>query len=57
VRALLEPWERTGLEAARLDDLVVSPACGLAGASPADASVSYRVTRDIARELTDRARP
>lgn len=57
VRSLVEAWERTGLEAERLDDLVVSPACGLAGASAGDASVSYRVTRDIARELTDRARP
>ena len=57
VRAVLDAWERAGLEAGRLCDLVVSPTCGLAGASTAAASVSYRVVRDIARELTDRARP
>lgn len=57
VRSLLEAWERTGLEASRLGDLLVSPACGLAGASAGGASVSYRTTRDIARELTDRSTP
>ncbi len=57
VRSIVEAWERTGLEAARLEELVVSPTCGLAGASMSGASVSYRTTRDIARELTDRARP
>lgn len=48
-------WDRVGLDPALLDEVLVSPACGLAGLTPAGASSVYRMSRDLARELTDLA--
>lgn len=51
-----EPWQRTGLPLSRLDDIVVSPACGLAGLTPEQARSVQRSVTEVAEELTERAR-
>lgn len=53
VDPFVEQWHRVGLERALLERVVVTPACGLAGRSPADASRIGRLTVDAARMLTD----
>lgn len=50
---LLGSWRRIGLDASALGDLVVTPACGLAQASPSSATSTLRATRDLAAALTD----
>jgi methionine synthase II (cobalamin-independent) len=52
---LAEGWRGTGLPAAALATLVVSPACGLAGLTPAAARAAQRATVDVAREVAERA--
>lgn len=52
---LADWWQRLGLPAAALADLVVSPACGLAGLSPADAVLRQRACLEVARFVSDRA--
>ncbi len=57
VRALLRPvqarWARLGFDAARLAEVVVTPTCGLAGASPGWAVAAMKRSRDLARALED----
>ena len=53
VDPFVEQWRRIGLEPALLERVVVTPACGLAGLSPADASRVGRLTIDAARMLAD----
>lgn len=52
---LVGAWQRIGLPDAALADLVVTPACGLAGAPPSSAVAALRTTRDLAAALTDLA--
>jgi len=52
---LLDAWRRVGLEESRLGDLVLTPACGLAGVSPSAAVETTRETIDLAAALTDLA--
>lgn len=52
---LAESWQRTGLPAAGLADVVVSPACGMAGLDPSGARALQRAAVDTARELSERA--
>lgn len=55
--ATVEPvrvlWRRTGLSAQSLREVVVTPTCGLAGASPAYARTALRLAREGARQLAD----
>jgi hypothetical protein len=44
-------WNRLGLDAAALQQVAVSPTCGLAGATPADARAAMKTCRDAAGEL------
>jgi hypothetical protein len=53
--ALVAQWRNLGMPLSRLSDLVVTPACGLAGLTPARARDVQRVCIDSARELTERA--
>ena len=57
VRALLAPvqqrWARLGFSGPRLAEIVVTPACGLAGASPGWAATAMRRSRDVARALDE----
>jgi hypothetical protein len=57
VRALLAPvvarWTRLGFSGPRLAEIVVTPACGLAGASPGWAATAMRRSRDLARALDE----
>jgi methionine synthase II (cobalamin-independent) len=47
-------WRRLGFPAERLArQVVVTPRCGLAGASPQYAEAALRAARDTARELTE----
>jgi hypothetical protein len=55
-RQLAEGWQRIGLALSDLDAIVVSPACGLAGLTPAGAWGVQRMATDVAREATERAR-
>lgn len=55
VEPFVEQWHRVGLETALLERVVVTPACGLAGRSPADASQIGHLTVDAARLLSDTA--
>lgn len=48
-------WHELGLAPTTLADLGVTPACGLAGASPADAATITRATLDTARALAEAA--
>ena len=57
VRALLTPvqarWARLGFDARRMAELVVTPSCGLAGASLGWARTATTLSRDLARALED----
>jgi hypothetical protein len=49
-------WRRTGVEPDRLAQVVMTPACGLAGVSPGAARAALRHCREAARiapELID----
>ncbi|WP_338751143.1 methionine synthase [Janibacter alittae] len=50
---LVDAWHRVGLPDGALGDLVITPACGLAGAPPSSAVSVLRTTRDLAAALTD----
>ena len=52
---LVGAWDRIGLDRSALGDLVVTPACGLAGTSPTSAVATLRATGDLASALTDLA--
>jgi len=52
---LVERWRDLGMPVARLADLVVSPACGLAGLTPTHARDVSQVCIDTARELAERS--
>lgn len=49
--ALADPWARLGMPRAGLGALAITPACGLAGLSPAQAVDRQRRTVEVAREL------
>lgn len=51
VDPLLRRWRELGLEAALLDQVVLTPTCGLAGATLPQAVETHRVLLDAAREL------
>jgi methionine synthase II (cobalamin-independent) len=51
--ALVEAWTRTGLPLRSLADVVVTPACGLAAASPDVARAVQRAAVETARELEE----
>jgi hypothetical protein len=54
---VLDLWRRLGFPVPRLaDQVVVTPACGLAGASPEAARTALRASRDAGRRLLDEAR-
>lgn len=53
---ILRAWRELGLASALLDAVVVTPACGLAGCSPADAVRAHRTLPRAAAELTEAAR-
>jgi hypothetical protein len=53
VNPFLERWHQVGLETALLRQLVVTSACGLAGATPADALRIGRLTVDAAHAIRD----
>lgn len=52
---LVQGWRAVGLPLARLDDLGVTPVCGLAGTSPRQALALTRATVHLARELAETA--
>lgn len=52
---VLDLWHRLGLPDRRLDQVVVTPTCGLAGATPRWARTALVLARDAARLLADRA--
>jgi len=52
---VVEAWTRTGLPLASLADVVVTPACGLADASPDVARAVQRAAVETARELEERS--
>lgn len=52
---LVEAWRRIGMPLTRLADMVVTPACGLAGASPEMAATISRATVETAAELDERS--
>lgn len=52
---LLRPWRELGLAHRALDRVVVTPACGLAGASLAEATQAHRTVAEAAAELTEQA--
>lgn len=52
---LLDLWHRLGLPDRRLDQVVVTPTCGLAGASDAWARQAMALARDAAKIFADRA--
>lgn len=54
-RQIVEAWQRTGLPLSALADIVVSPACGLAGLTPAGARDVQRSAVEVARELSEQA--
>jgi methionine synthase II (cobalamin-independent) len=54
---VLDLWRRLGFPLPRLaDQVVVTPACGLAGSSPESARAALRACRDAGRRLLDEAR-
>lgn len=53
-RLVLGAFERLGLDAALLDLVTVTPACGLAGLTPAGAQDVHRRLLETAREIIDR---
>ena len=50
----VDAWRRIGMPLASLADVVVTPACGLAGAAPELARTIQRAAVDTARELDER---
>jgi hypothetical protein len=55
VEAVWGPWRRLGLSAAGLAEVVLTPACGLAGLTPAQARSVVAATRRAAGLLGERA--
>lgn len=55
VEGLRARWHEVGLETARLAEVTVTPACGLAGPDPAAALRITRASREAARILADEA--
>jgi hypothetical protein len=53
--ALVEPWHRVGMPLSALADVVVTPTCGLAGASPERARSILRAAVETAAEINERA--
>jgi methionine synthase II (cobalamin-independent) len=53
VDTIRRPWRGVGLSEARLGDLVLTPACGLAGASPAQARAVLARVVEAAGALTE----
>ncbi|MFC0628525.1 methionine synthase vitamin-B12 independent [Kribbella deserti] len=53
--ALAERWHRLGLTVSRLAEVVITPACGLAGDSPADARTRLETLRRIADILGEKS--
>lgn len=54
-QAVERSWTAIGLQRARLADVVVTPASGLAGVTPERAQAALRAAVDAARELAERA--
>lgn len=54
-RALETAWTRVGLPVPALGEVIVTPSCGLAGASPAGALRALRTAALAARALAERA--
>ena len=52
---LEDAWSRLGMPQAGLADIVVTPACGLAGLPPDVAQTVQRTAVDLARELDERS--
>lgn len=52
--AVWDRWRKLGLAVSLLDGIVVTPTCGLAGSTPADARARLARVRDAAGELADR---
>jgi len=52
---LARAWERIGMPPAHLNDLVVTPTCGLAGLTPAAAVAAVRTCLQVAAALTEHA--
>lgn len=55
VESVTAGWNAAGLALSVLADIVVSPACGLAGLAPAAARSLQRAAVDVAAELSERA--
>jgi hypothetical protein len=53
--AVWAPWRALGLDAGRLASVVLTPACGLAGSTPADARARLARVREAAAALAERA--
>ncbi|MCE0537057.1 hypothetical protein LWF15_16265 [Kineosporia rhizophila] len=53
--AIWTPWRKLGLAPKSAADVVVTPTCGLAGSSPAQARAALKIAREAARILADRA--
>jgi hypothetical protein len=53
--AVWVPWRKLGLDVGLLGGVVVTPACGLAGASPAEARAAVAACRQGAAALAERA--
>ena len=51
----VDAWTRVGMPLGSLSDVVVTPACGVAGASPQTARDLQRAAVDAATELAERA--
>ncbi len=49
-------WGRIGLTTASLADVVVTPTCGLAGATPTSAVATLRTAKDLAEALAESGR-
>jgi len=52
---LVEAWRRVGLPVSELSRVTLTPACGLAGFTPAGARAAQRLAVDAARALTETA--
>ena len=50
-----DPWRRLGLDVGLLEGVVVTPACGLAATTPADARARLARAKDVADALAQRA--
>jgi methionine synthase II (cobalamin-independent) len=53
--AIVDPWRGVGMPLGSLADVVVTPACGLAGQSPQTARTVQRAAVETAAELAERA--